>query len=329
MNYELIIPDSIWRDEELRPHINKDLALPALACLNGKGRRFSIPSTDLASVCAQRMGLIAPAVAPLTLQIDHPTAEHGFWLRADPVHLRIDRDRLTVLGVPFFQISQAEADALVAALNRLFAEDGFTFVAATPTRWYLKLPVDPQLSFTPFEQALGGNMNDFLPQGEKALQFHAVLNEIQMVLYGHSVNDERDEAGLPMINSVWLWGGGILASGQSKPAAAQPIYGGNEIVQAMAGSAWHVALTSASSLPSTTDAVVVLDALSFDAIYGNAYEWRTQWEQLENDWFSPLLSKLKAGQLEQLTLTFPAAGEQVKIKRSDLYRFWRPARLPF
>jgi hypothetical protein len=171
-------------------------------------------------------------------------------------------------------------------------------------------------------------MHDFLPQGESALKFHAVLNEIQMVLYGHPVNDGRDAAGLPMINSVWLWGGGIFSSDQPQSIATTSIYGGNEIVKALAGSHWYSALPSAAALPNT-DAVVVLDTLSFDAIYGNAYEWRVKWEQLELDWFAPLLAKLKTGQIQQLTLTFPAAGEQVKIKRSDLYRFWRSARLPF
>lgn len=328
MNYELIIPDSLWRDEELRSHINQDLALPALARLYGKGRRSASKQTDLAGLIAERLGVAQQAVAPLTLQMDSPNAEAGYWLRADPVHLRIDRDRLTVLGVPFFQIRQAEADAFVAALNALFAEDGFTFLAATPTRWYLRLPSDPHLNFTALDVALGGNMHDFLPQGEAALKFHAVINEIQMVLYGHTVNDERDAAGLPMINSVWLWGGGVFDPAAPMVMSTLPIFGGNEIVQAMAGRHWQPAPNSAAGLPSH-DAIVLLDQLSFDAMYGNAYEWRVQWEQLEQNWFSPLLAMLKAGQLKQLRLTFPSAAIQVKITRRDLYRFWQSTALPF
>ena len=328
MNYELIIPDSLWRDEELRSHINKDLALPALARLFGKGRRSVCQQTDLAGLIAERLGLAQQCVAPLTLRMDSPNAEAGYWLRADPVHLRIDRDRLTVLGVPFFQISQDEADAFVAALNALFAEDGFTFLAATPTRWYLRLPSDPLLNFTALNLALGGNMHDFLPQGEGALKFHAIINEIQMVLYGHTVNDERDALGLPMVNSVWLWGGGIYDPTVSTASPSMPIFGGNEVVQAMAGRAWHPALNGAVELPQH-DATVVLDQLSFDAIYGNAYEWRVQWEQLEENWFAPLLAMLKAGQVKQLTLTFPSAATQVKVTRRDLYRFWQSVSLPF
>jgi len=328
MNYELIIPDSLWRDEELRSHINKDLALPALARLYGKGRRNVSTPTNLIDLIAERLGLSSHTVAALTLSMDCPHAKAGFWLRADPVHLRIDRDRLTVLGVPFFQISQDEANAFVAALNALFAEDGFTFLAATPTRWYLRLPSDPRLNFTALDVALGGNMHDFLPQGENALKFHAVINEIQMALYGHTVNDERDALGLPMINSVWLWGGGVFDPTIPIAPSNVAILGGNEIVQAMAGRAWRPALNCAADLPNQ-DAIVVLDQLSFDAIYGNAYEWRAQWEQLEQNWFAPLLAMLKAGQVTQLTLTFPSSASQVKVTRRDLYRFWQSAALPF
>ncbi|WP_051534475.1 hypothetical protein [Deefgea rivuli] len=328
MNYELIIPDTLWRDEALRLVINRDLALPALAQLYAKGRKSALANTDFSSHIAQHFGLTQVAAAALTLAKDCPDAEPGFWLRADPIHLRIDRDRLTILGVPFFQISQIEADALVTALNQLFNQDGYTFIAATPTRWYLRLPADPLLSFTSLDQALGGNMNDCLPQGAAALKFHAVINEIQMVLYGHSINDERDALGLPMINSVWLWGGGFFPLAARTQKVTSPIFGGDAFVQALAGDTWQPAPTSAAELPAQ-DAIAVLDDLCFDAIYGNAYEWRTQWEQLEKNWFVPLLAQLKSGQLEQLTLTLPSAAQQVKIRRRDLYRFWHSPCLPF
>ena len=328
MNYELIIPDSIWRDPAMRPLMSQDLPLPALATLYGKGQRLPLPSTNLADFLASRFSVPDLALASTTLAHDLPSAEAGFWLRADPVHLRIDRDRLTVLGVPFFQITQLEADALVAGLNQLFTADGFTFFAATPTRWYLRLPSNPGLKFTPLVQALAENMNDHLPTGEGALKFHAVMNEIQMVLYGHAVNDARDEVGLPMVNSVWLWGAGNFPALNQPIAPAVPIWGGHELLPLLQGSAWQLAPNSAADLP-VKNATVLLDTLSFDAIYGNAYEWRTAWQDLEKNWFLPLLAQLKSGQLAQLTLTFPDAAESICIKKSDLYRFWRSARLPF
>jgi hypothetical protein len=326
MNYELIIPYALWRDQALLAAIGRDLHLPALATLFGKGQRK--PCLDYASLVAQRFALPQLHAAPIGLQLDCPSAEAGFWLRADPIHLRIDRDRLTVLGVPFFQINQQEADTLVAALNALFQEDGFLFIAPTPTRWYLRLPQDPNLTFTPLDDALGCNMHDCLPSGEGALKFHAVINEMQMVLYGNVVNDARDARGSPMINSVWLWGGGDYPLRDMPKRPAQALLGGDEIVHALQGETWSPAPASASELP-PQDATVILDLLRFDCLYGNAYEWREAWQTLEKDWFAPLLASLQAGKIKQLTLTFSDTQQQVQIKKIDLLRFWRKAQLPF
>ncbi|QZA79676.1 hypothetical protein [Deefgea piscis] len=329
MNYELIIPDTIWRDEDLRPLMNRDLSLPALATLYGKGQHQRCPigpSATAADFLAQRLNYPSSSLTALALAQVYPEAQPGYWLCCDPIHLRIDRDRLTMLGVPLFQISQAEADALVAALNQQFADDGFFFVAVTPSRWYLRLPADPQLQFTPLGDALGGNMQDYLPQGEQALQFNAVLNEIQMLLYGHRVNDERDAAGIAMINSVWLWGGEQFPTAVAPPVSPK-VWGGDHRVAALVGANWQSA-PAVADLPAH-DVTVVLDQLSIDAIYGRAYEWRCQWEWLEQHWFAPLLTQLQAGQLKSLTLTLPSAGTKVRVSRLDLYRFWRAPRLPF
>ncbi|WP_297576701.1 hypothetical protein [uncultured Deefgea sp.] len=330
MNYELIIPDTVWRDEDLRPLMNRDLTLPALATLYGKGQhqRSSMgPCATAADYLAHQLYDTPPALTALTLAQDCPDVQSGYWLCCDPIHLRIDRDRLTILGVPLLQISQAEADALVAALNQQFAEDGLFFVAATPSRWYLRLPADPQLQFTPLAQALGGNLQDYLPQGEQALQWNAVLNEIQMVMYGHRVNDERDAAGIAMINSVHLSGGVDYRAGAIAPAKAS-VFGGDHQVAALVGERGVASVATVADLPAH-DSIVVLDQLSVDAIYGHAYEWRSQWSWLETVWFAPLLTQLQRGQLQSLTLTFLSAGTQVRITRLDLYRFWRRPRLPF
>jgi hypothetical protein len=38
---------------------------------------------------------------------------------------------------------------------------------------------------------------------------HAI-NEAQMVLHAHPVNQARQAAGQPVVNSLWPWGGGRL-----------------------------------------------------------------------------------------------------------------------
>jgi hypothetical protein len=45
-----------------------------------------------------------------------------------------------------------------------------------------------------------------LPQGEGALQWNKLQNEIQMLLFSHSVNEPREAQGQPVINSLWCYG---------------------------------------------------------------------------------------------------------------------------
>ena len=39
----------------------------------------------------------------------------------------------------------------------------------------------------------------------------ALLNEAQMVLHAHPVNEAREARGEPAVNSLWLWGAGRAA----------------------------------------------------------------------------------------------------------------------
>ncbi len=320
---ELILPASVWPDLASREAIWRDLPLPALAQLYGKAAKQS-GGADLASLISQRYGVSSLAIAPQLLRSLDLPIEAGHWLCVDPVSLRVDRDHLTVLGAPYLTVSQAEADALVLALNALYQTDGYYFIAPTPNRWFVRLPQNPQLAFTPIKAALGRNLNTVLPRGDGALQFNALLNEIQMLLYSHAVNDARDEAGQMLINSVWLWGGGDYPSA-ALPQAAQPILGQDELLQAFNGTA---SVPQSWAEINGASAAVLLDDLEVHAIYGAGYEWQQVWLRWEQDWFAPALAALKAGELQQLTLHFPDVAERAVIKKSDLWCFWRKADVP-
>ena len=140
----------------------------------------------------------------------------GCWLRADPVHLRLQRDQMLLL--PVMEISADEAGEMCASLNGHFAGQGMEFFAPHAHRWYVRLDSLPRIRTTPLSQVVGGDVRRFLPTGDDASRWHQVFNEIQMLLHAHPLNEAREARGEPIINSVWFWGGGcdtLLA----KPAA--------------------------------------------------------------------------------------------------------------
>jgi hypothetical protein len=265
-------------------------------------------------------------VAPYTLLADGGAPERRFWLRADPVHLRLGRDTLTFADGAAVDVSRAESEALVETLNRHFG-DAMLFYPVQPARWYVRLREAPDMHTTPpsaaREQPIDGN----LPRGPDAMRFHALMNEAQMLLHEHPVNAEREARREPALNSVWFWGGGVIAAARDRPFST--VFGDDPLARGLALAAG----IPARALPQDADAMlaaaedegvalVVLDSPR-DAADG-AY-FRERRAALERDWFGPLLAALQSGRIGMLTLSLPGEDSLLEIEtvRSDLHRFWR------
>ncbi|WP_273428821.1 hypothetical protein [Chitinibacter tainanensis] len=328
---ELILPGALWPQLNTRAAIWQNQTLPALAKLYGTSRKSILPLRGRAAYLASLAGLAQlPAGPILAAHYQAQTATPltaGYWLLAEPVHLRLERDHLTVLGEPYLACQQAEAEALVDSLNGLYGADGWQFIAISPSQWLLRLPADPQLEFVPLDQALNRDLNDVLPAGPKALQFHALLNEMQMLLYQHPVNDARDAAGQPLVHSVWLSGGGVYPADQDVAVPAA-LYADDVLLNALGAQATVPGNFAAAQGLNISNACVLLDDLRYPAIYGEGYQWQQIWLRWEADWLAPALAALQAGSLTELCLTLPNTGEQCRIRRGDLWRFWRRPALP-
>jgi hypothetical protein len=140
----------------------------------------------------------------------------------------------------------------------------------------------------------------------------ALLTEIQMALHEHPVNEARELA----VNSVWLWGAGVLPESAAGPwrsvSADDPLARG---LARVAGMAARAAARSAedwlADLPEDGRHLAVLEGAA---------------AELEAAWFAPLLTALRSGRLGMVTLHVPGAGLAVETTRSDLRRFWRRPR---
>jgi hypothetical protein len=79
-----------------------------------------------------------------------------------------------------------------------------------------------------------------------ALPLTRWLNEVQMFLHGHPVNEAREACGKPVVNSLWLWGGGRQPAAQ--PATYSSVWSDNPLA---AGPGRHLrhALAAAPGQP--------------------------------------------------------------------------------
>jgi hypothetical protein len=272
--------------------------LAALELMLARGRASQAEPESPEAWLGRAFGLEALPAGALT------AGEAGFWVRADPVHYRVLRDRIVMLPVP--GIDPAYAAALLETLNAHFAGQ-HEFRAARPDAWAMRTARAP-LEAPPPAQAAGVDLAARLP----GAPWTALLNEIQMALHEHPASEGRSLE----VNGVWLWGAGELpaaaASRWRTVTADEPLALG---LARAAGIGQHVPPPSAGAwleaMPEDGRHLVALGPLR---------------DELEPAWFAPLLAALKSGRIGMLTLHAPQAGVCVETARMDLRRFWRRPR---
>ncbi len=325
MHCELIVPRLFAEPAGARA--------PALELMLARGRGSSAETQDLEAWLQEAFGLPEEPIAAGALTFAAAGGEPGdaCWARADPVHLRLVQERLIVAPPPALSVSQQEADALCEALNRHFAGI-LALHAVDPLRWCARLEQElPIEAASPLEVA-GRDVDLSLPGGEAGKRWHAMLNEAQMLLHAHAVNEAREARGEPTVNSLWLWGVGRAPRGARGPwqsvSAADPVaLGFARLSGARALALPESAASWLDAAPEDGRHLVVLDALRAPHALGNAAEYRERIEALEAGWFAPVLAALRSGRIGMVTLRVPdAEGAAFEAIRGDLRRFWRRPR---
>lgn len=256
-------------------------------------------------------------------------------MRADPVHLRIEHNHIMLADSRAFHLSGEEAEQITEDINKHFYKDDLIFLPLRADRWYIRTPRTPEMFTYTLNQVVCNNINNFLPIGKDSTTWHKIFNEIQMMLHEHPINQAREARGDLIINSVWFWGGGKMPVSTQSPYTH--IYSDNELSRALAlsskvhhtelpacATAWQAANTSDNHL-------VVLDALLGKCKYKDAYGWRENLKIMEQNWFFPLLTALKEGTIDHLTITALSeysSQQDFTITRSNLWKFWLTAK-PF
>jgi hypothetical protein len=306
----------------------QDLRLPALEFLLARGTRLPCPADGVEAALCEALGIERQhdwPLAPITLAADGGDPRDGYWLRADPVHLRVMRDRVVLADSELLELSREEADALAGAVAKHFGAE-LAPLPLHPQRWYLRLPDAPRLVTTPLSLAVGRDIEPLQPHGADARPLRTRLNELQMLLHDHPVNQAREARGALPVNSLWLWGGGRLPAA---PAKTPPLHGVDPEMQALAafcGARAHPLPAHPNAPLMKTDGVVLLDALTRPGQAGDAYGWRAALGELERDWFAPLARQLRRSGPRGVQLADPVNGQAVSLRAHDAWRFWRRPR---
>ena len=132
-----------------------------------------------------------------------------------PVHLHATRDHLILMGQNQIDLTAEEsAQLLNAALP--FIEEDFQSPILFQNQHYWFIPAGPFSSLASYsvDQAHGRNIDWWMPRDTHeegiAKRWRKLQNEVQMLWHIGPVNEEREQRGMPSINSLWISGFGKL-----------------------------------------------------------------------------------------------------------------------
>lgn len=306
--------------------------LPALARLLARSDPAAGTSPESLAPVFDAFGIPGPfwpaAAAARVGEIDGDSVELGerWWIRADPVHLRVDMTHARLFGGYALDLQPEESAVLIERLNDLYAQDGLVFEAPAPDRWYIGCPRPSDLRAVTPDRVAGRNVDAFMPEGDDARAWRAWLNEVQMLLHDAPVNTARERRGALPVNSVWLWGGGQcpeITCAPERVHADEPVARGLAYLAGIPS----LALTEA---PWTGDwpehSTLLFDGRARDPlVHGEIETWLERLDMLEREWIAPLMERLHGGSLKSVMLA-PGDGRRFRITRGGLRRFWRRQR---
>jgi hypothetical protein len=168
--------------------------------------------------------------------------------------------------------TELESRQLLADMTPYFAEDGLTLHYVATNQWLVSGEPLRDVRTASLDRVIGKDLAEWQPaQGESA-KLRRLQNEMQMLLYTHTVNDSRNRARVATINSIWLHGTGELTMNSEKVSTN---------------------ITTVINVPRT---------LANAALKEDWTAWVKAWEQLDATVCSDLLKRVQAGESVVLTL---------------------------
>jgi hypothetical protein len=190
------------------------------------------------------------------------------WAWITPCHWQINADHVAMDHPDALALDAHEIDALRAAMQPYFSEDGITLHPLNHSTWLAQGDILRDLPTASLVRACGAKIDRWMPRVAQARSLRRLQNEMQMLLYRHPVNDARAAGRKPTVNSFWISGTGTL------PAGAMD----------------------------KSDTMSVQHRLEAAALRDDANAWAEGWQQLDSTLMATLLRQAKAGQSLELTL---------------------------
>lgn len=313
------------------PHLHALLYVPDLVSVqfpankdrarfleNFLSRAHISPVEDESAVLQGYFGLGAGelAIAALERLAGTGLRDSACWWRADPVHLAPDRDQLVMLPQKSLAVTREEMQQIAETFNKSYSAESFMLEASRPECGYLKVSKDWHCHGWDPQRIAGRAVTEFMPSGADEKVVRRLMTEIQMLLHEHPVNQAREAAGQPTINSLWLWGGGQLPARVTQSPARVitnlPLVQGLAKLAGQPGERWPVDLD-------------VHDAGGEWLVALSMHEFDGDVSRVDRELVAPLWRMLLRGKVQSVQF-YPGSKHIYELARPAARRFWRRTR---
>lgn len=260
------------------------------------------------------LGKATPADGLAALRIwgqtgDRPTA----WIAAaDPVYLEPRLDHLFLHALQRTGVAPVELRRLFDHLQATLADGRDTGFARVGNCGYVSAQsamATASLSALAIDQH---DPDEFLPAGTDAAAHRQLTSEIEMALHEHDVNRERQEQGLPPINSLWIWGGGYAPEAATEPHP--PLFADDPLLRGY----WTSKTAVTEYWPGSIDACLDIAVAGLVAVVPETDDEAGVLEACLYE----LRMALSSRRLSRLILVF-RDGIFADVRRSQAVRVWR------
>lgn len=326
LNITLLIPglfDAEFENEGRGPE------LPALEMLLARSRKLAFdPLAYSTALCDLFECHNDPAedipMAAIGRLMDGEQKPEGYWMRADPVHLHADQKSLSLVDVNNLALTQHDALALAAAVQRSFIEQGWELEVPVPGRWYVKLDRKPAIRTSEIYSVIGRDIQEYMPSGDDAATWNRLMNEIQMQLHNADINRLRAERGELPVNSLWLWGSGKIPDLLSRCWTRVYSDDNNTMGLCMLSNTPCLPLPGSASEIFDGDnqnAEVLVVMSDFQTTMLQRGQARQRLLNFEKNWCSSFLEGFSNGGLKSIRLL--TRDTEFHFQKSDMWKFWK------
>ena len=297
--HHLLIPFAAVSSETAAKHL-QDLNLPNLRQLLdilslvesdiGTEESFS-PPHERALARAQGLPVVdgyIPWAAQKAAALGLNSAETLPWSFVTLCDSVVGIGSMTMEDPAQLQVSETESRQLLADMTPYFAGDGLTLYYLDPSLWLCSREPLRDVRTASLDRVIGKDLSDWQPAHGESAKLRRLQNEMQMLLYTHTVNDARSRVRTAAINSIWLHGTGELSKAIGQVSTN---------------------INASINMPrSLADAALKEDWPA----------WAKAWEQLDVTVCAELLKRVQAGEPVVLTLCGERSALRYELRQKSV-----------